>query len=103
MPHRVDFTSYKVLFFSFKNLNDVKIQIGITVPINCRIYQYLNHNMNNSLNQNVKVMEETLAGSNSDAVKTTLRCLRYFKMTFLLFQVIGKRVIIPLSLSHMQY
>ena len=44
--------------------------------------------MNNSLNQNVKVMEETLAGSNSDAVKTTLRCLRYFKMIFFLFQVI---------------
>ena len=59
--------------------------------------------MNNILNQNVKVTEEKLAGSNSDTVKTTLRCLRYFKMAFLLFQVNGKRVAIPLSLSHMQY
>ena len=32
-------------------------------------------------NQNEKVLKEALAGSNSDAVETTLRCLRYFKIT----------------------
>ena len=32
-------------------------------------------------NQNGKVLEETLASSNSDAVKTTLRGQRYLKMT----------------------
>ena len=32
-------------------------------------------------NQNGTVLEETLAGSRLDAVKTTLRHLRYFKMT----------------------
>ena len=37
--------------------------------------------MNYVPNQNGKVLEETLAGSNSDAVKTTLRHLRSFKMT----------------------
>ena len=31
-------------------------------------------------NQNRKVLEETLASFSSDAVKTTLRRLRYFKM-----------------------
>ena len=37
--------------------------------------------MNNILNQNEKVLQETLAGSNSDVVKTTLKGLSYFKMT----------------------
>ena len=37
--------------------------------------------MNYVPNQNGKVLEEKLAGSNSDAVKTTLRRLRYFKTT----------------------
>ena len=32
-------------------------------------------------NQDDKVLEEMLAGSNSDAVITTLKGLRYFKMT----------------------
>ena len=32
------------------------------------------------INQNGKVLEETLTGSNSDAVKTTGRGLCYFKM-----------------------
>ena len=32
-------------------------------------------------NQIEKVLEETLAVSNSDAVKTTLRRLRYFQIT----------------------
>ena len=36
--------------------------------------------MNNVLNQNRKVLEETLAGFNSDVVKTTLRGLCNFKM-----------------------
>ena len=33
-------------------------------------------------NQNREVLEETQAGSNSDAVKATLRRLHYFKMAF---------------------
>ena len=54
-------------------------------------------------NQNVKVLEEMLAGSSSDAVKTILRrCLRYFKMTLLLFQFLQKSLPIPLSLCHTQ-
>ena len=54
-------------------------------------------------NQNGKVLEETLAGSNSDAVKITLRQrLRYFKMTFPLLQVLQKSLPIPLSLCHIQ-
>ena len=32
MTLKVDFTSYKILFFSFKNAN-VKMKIGITVAI----------------------------------------------------------------------
>ena len=40
-------------------------------------------------NQNGKVLEETLAGSKSDAVKTTLtRHLRYFKMILPILQVL---------------
>ena len=56
--------------------------------------------MNNVLNQNGKVMEKKLAGSNSDAVKTTLKFLRDFKMTFPLFQVIEKPIAIPATFSH---
>ena len=37
--------------------------------------------MDSFLNQNGKVLEETLAGSNSNAVKTTLRGLPNSKMT----------------------
>ena len=37
-------------------------------------------------NQNGKVLEEMLAGFNSDDVKTTLRRLRCFKMTLPLLQ-----------------
>ena len=44
---------------------------------------------------------KTLAGSNSDAVKTTLRQrLRYFKMTLPFLQVLQKSLPIPLSLCH---
>ena len=56
--------------------------------------------MNNVPNQNVKVQEETLADSNSDFVKTTLR-LRYFKMTLPHFKALQKFLPIPLSLCHM--
>ena len=37
--------------------------------------------MDNVLNYNGKVPEETLSGSNLDSVKTTLRGLHNFKMT----------------------
>ena len=56
---------------------------------------------NNVPNQNVKVQEETLLDSNSDAVKTTLQ-LCYFKMTLPLFKVLQKFLPIPLSIYHMQ-
>ena len=46
--------------------------------------------MNYVPNQNGKVLEGKLAGSNSDAVKTTLRHLRYFKTTLSLLQVLQK-------------
>ena len=42
--------------------------------------------MNYIPNQNGKVLEETPAGFDSDDVKTTLRRLRYFKMTLPSFQ-----------------
>ena len=58
--------------------------------------------MNCVQNQNGKVLEETLAGSNSDPLKTTLRRLRYFKMTLPLFQVLQKSLPIPLQLCHVQ-
>ena len=44
--------------------------------------------MNFVPNQNGKVLEEMLAGFNSDHVKTTLKRLRCFKMTLLLLQVL---------------
>ena len=44
------------------------------------IISFLFFFMNNILNKNETVLEETLADSNSDAVKTTFRGLRYFKM-----------------------
>ena len=55
--------------------------------------------MNYVPNQNGKVPEQTLAGSNSDAVKTTLRSRHYFKMTPFL-QVPEKPRAIPQSLFH---
>ena len=59
--------------------------------------------MNNVQNQNEKVLEEMLTGSNSDAVKTTLRGLHNFEqMTLLLLQVLGKLLTIPLSLCHLE-
>ena len=56
--------------------------------------------MNNAPNQNGKVLEETLADCNSDAVKTILRDLRYFKMTLILLQALEKPFPILLSLCH---
>ena len=58
--------------------------------------------MNYVPNQNGKVLEETLAGSNSEAVKTTFRGLRSFKMTLPLLKVLQKSLLIPLSLCHIQ-
>ena len=56
--------------------------------------------MNYVPNQNRKFLEETLAGSNSDDMKTILRRLRYFKMTLPLLQVLQKSLPISLSLCH---
>ena len=49
-------------------------------------------------NQNRTVLQEALTGFNSDAVKTTLNRLHYFKMTFPFLQVFQKSFLIPLSL-----
>ena len=57
--------------------------------------------MNYLPNQNGKVLEETQAGSNADVVKTTTRCLRYFKMTLPLYQVF-KNLSSFLSLCHIK-
>ena len=54
--------------------------------------------MNYVPNQNGEVLEEMLAISNSDAVKTKLRHIRSFKMTLPLLQVLQKSLPIPLSL-----
>ena len=61
------------------------------------LFSYLNY----VPNQNDKVLKETLAGFNSDAVKSTLRHLP-FKMTFPLFQALQKSLPISLSLCHKQ-
>ena len=58
--------------------------------------------MNYIPNQNEKVIEETLAGFNSDDVKTTLRRLRCFKMTLPLLKVLQKSLPIPLALYYTQ-
>ena len=52
--------------------------------------------------ENGKVLEETLAGFNSD-VKTTLRRLHYFKMTLPRLQVLQKSLPISMSLCHTQW
>ena len=56
--------------------------------------------MNYVQNQNEKL--KMLAGLNSDAVKSTLRNLHYFKMTLPLLQVLQKSFPILLSLCHTQ-
>ena len=56
--------------------------------------------MNFVSDQNRKVLDKTLAGFNSDDVKTVLRRLRYFKMTLPLLHVLQKFISIPLSLCH---
>ena len=59
--------------------------------------------MNYASNQNGKVLEKTIAGSNPDAAKATLRQrLRYFRMTFPLSQVLQKSLPISLSFCHIQ-
>ena len=58
--------------------------------------------MNYVPNQNEKVLDETLAGFNSDGVKITLKRLRHFKMTLPLLQVFQKSLPIPLSICHTQ-
>ena len=61
------------------------------------LFSYLNY----VPNQNDKVLKETLAGFNSDAVKSTLRHLP-FKMILPLFQALQKSLPISLSLCHKQ-
>ena len=57
--------------------------------------------MNYVSNQNGKVLEGMLAGSNSDALKTTLtRCLRYFKMNLSLLQDLRISLHSSVTLSH---
>ena len=54
-------------------------------------------------NQNGKVQEEALAGSNSDVMKAALRRLRYFKMTLPLLPVLQKSLPFPLSFCYIQW
>ena len=58
--------------------------------------------MNYILNQNGKVLKETLAGSNLDTVQPTLSGLRCFKMTFTILEVLQKPLPSLLSLCHKQ-
>ena len=58
--------------------------------------------MNYILNQNGKVLKETLAGSNLDTVQPTLSGLRCFKMTFTILEVLQKSLPSLLSLCHKQ-
>ena len=58
--------------------------------------------MNYVLNQNGKVLKETLADPNLDAVEPTLSGLRCFKMTFIILEVLQKSLPSPLSLCHKQ-
>ena len=48
--------------------------------------------MNNILNQNRKVLEKLLPGSNSHVVETKLRSLHYLKMTLYISQLLGKPI-----------
>ena len=56
--------------------------------------------MNYIPTQNGTVLEETLAGSNSDTVETALRRVHNFKMTLSLLQAPQKSLPIPLSHFH---
>ena len=58
--------------------------------------------MNYVPNHNGKVLEETLADFDLDAVKTTWSGLHYFKMILPLLQVLQKSLPIPLSPCHIQ-
>ena len=65
--------------------------------------------MNNVPNQNVKVQQETLADSNSDAVRFHIECIECIetphclKITLPLFKFLQKIFPIPLSFCHMQW
>ena len=54
--------------------------------------------MSNVQNQNCKVLEEILGGSNSDTVKTTLSGYIIFKMAFSFLKVLEKLFAINMSL-----
>ena len=55
------------------------------------------------IKSNGKVLEATLAGFNSDDVKTTLRRLCCFKMVLPLLQALQQSLPIHLSLCYTQY
>ena len=52
--------------------------------------------MNYIPTQNGTFLGETLAGSNTDAVEATLKCVHYFRMTVSLLLVAQKSLPIPL-------
>ena len=56
--------------------------------------------MNNVSNQNGKILEEKLAGSNSDVMKISLRGQRYFKIILPVFLVLEKPLSIHFSFYH---
>ena len=56
--------------------------------------------MNNVSNQNGKVLEEKLAGSNSDVMKISLRSQRYIKIILPAFQVLEKPLSIHFPFYH---
>ena len=58
--------------------------------------------MNNVLNHDGKMLEETLAAFNSDSVKTSLVGLCNFKLALPLSLVFEKPLAISLSFCHMQ-
>ena len=56
--------------------------------------------MNNVSNQNGEVLEEKLAGSNSDVMKISLRGQRYIKLILPVFQVLEKPLSIHFPFCH---
>ena len=59
--------------------------------------------MNYVPSHNRKFLEETLAGSNSNVVKTTLSDLRSFKMILPYLQVLQISFLTPLLLCHINW
>ena len=80
--------------YSCKQVCKQKIVMSNFLKKNLKIKAFIilfyNFFLNAILNENGKVVEETLAVSNSVAVKTTLRGLRYFKITLPLLQKISR-------------